>query len=686
MATTFDEKIPFEKKGLQLYGLFKRGDPERRLPLIVLLHGAGATAAYFDNSAVSVVKSFNSLGHDVLNISRPGYAGSVAPTTATPMKDSIAVFTDFIEQVYNEKASARHGNGGIILVGHSLGGAFSLSIAYEARERLPLLGVSSLGCLPVASSSSLLPDPDLEPHNPRFVVQTTPENVRKYMGEVEWVNLDALDPALIASVFEPILKSELKEYSSNEFYDYLVNRAFAGVNIPIQYLAAEAEIAWDNEKEGRPIFDDLVSRFKAAPEVESAILLGGGHNYEYSYNVGILWDKRKAFVEKLTSKNAASPISKKDTSKVLANGDVFTSVPLLDYAEATSPSTRSKFLKELKDAIVNVGFFYLKNTSVPDQVQTDFTQQSIALFDLPLEKKLEIEMVNSKHFLGYARLGQEVTALKNDFREQFDFATELPAPGPDEPLYRNLRGPNQWPDSQVLPKFRATIETYMDHIDKLAETFSSLVAEALDLPSTAFDQFFDKPQQNKLKLIKYPEPVDSKPDEDTQGVGPHKDSCFLTFLLQGTPHTGLEVQNKAGVWLPVKPIPGTLVINIGRALEAITGGVCTATTHRVNLRPENYKDSEGNSLGPRYSFAIFQGVSLDVAAEKINLNIPQHIKDLVKDDKVRSDAEATFNQMFNGNIGEGTLIARVTSHQDVAQRWYPDLLAQALEAQKGRYQ
>lgn len=206
----------------------------------------------------------------------------------------------------------------------------------------------------------------------------------------------------------------------------------------------------------------------------------------------------------------------------------------------------------------------------------------------------------------------------------------------------------------------------------------------MDLPAAAFDQFFDYPQQNKLKLIRYPEPVVD--EGDTQGVGPHKDSCFLTFLLQGTPHTGLEVQNKAGIWLPVTPIPGTLVINIGRALEAITGGVCTATTHRVNLRPANYRDSAGQPLGPRYSFAVFQGVSLDLGIEKISLQIPPHIKDLVKDAKVRSDAEATFNQMFNGNIGEGTLIARVTSHQDVAQRWYPDLLARALKAQKDGYQ
>lgn len=53
MAKTFDEKIPFEKNGLELFGLFKRGDRQRALPLIVLLHGSGATAAYFDNSAVS---------------------------------------------------------------------------------------------------------------------------------------------------------------------------------------------------------------------------------------------------------------------------------------------------------------------------------------------------------------------------------------------------------------------------------------------------------------------------------------------------------------------------------------------------------------------------------------------------------------------------------------------------------
>lgn len=203
------------------------------------------------------------------------------------------------------------------------------------------------------------------------------------------------------------------------------------------------------------------------------------------------------------------------------------------------------------------------------------------------------------------------------------------------------------------------------------------------MPPSAFDQAFDTPQQHKLKLIKYPSPSSDKRDEaNSQGVGAHKDSGFLTFLLQATPHHGLEVQNKAGDWIPAPPVPDTFVVNIGRALEALTGGVCTATTHRVNLQQENYVDAHGNPLGPRFSFPVFQGVSPDLSKERISLTIPNHIRDLVKDDQVKSDAEATFNEMFATSIGEGTFVARVTSHQDVGQRWYPEVLAKALKGQK----
>jgi isopenicillin N synthase-like dioxygenase len=40
-----------------------------------------------------------------------------------------------------------------------------------------------------------------------------------------------------------------------------------------------------------------------------------------------------------------------------------------------------------------------------------------AFFDLPLEKKLEVDVVNSKHFRGYACSGTEKTATISDQRE-----------------------------------------------------------------------------------------------------------------------------------------------------------------------------------------------------------------------------------------------------------------------------
>jgi isopenicillin N synthase-like dioxygenase len=224
----------------------------------------------------------------------------------------------------------------------------------------------------------------------------------------------------------------------------------------------------------------------------------------------------------------------------------------------------------------------------------------------------------------------------------------------------------------------------MAEIETLAISLSHLIAEALEIPPNSFDKFFETPQHNKLKLVKYPVPP---PETDTakngvQGVGPHKDGSFLTFLLQATPHVGLEIQNKNGDWIKANPIPGTLVINIGRSLQALTGGVCTATTHRVVLSPENFVDAKGHDLGPRYSFPIFQGVKVDMEGEDINLNIPGHIKDLVKDEKVRSEAEATFDKMFGESVRQAIFISRITSHQDVGARWYPELLREALEEQK----
>jgi isopenicillin N synthase-like dioxygenase len=56
---------------------------------------------------------------------------------------------------------------------------------------------------------------------------------------------------------------------------------------------------------------------------------------------------------------------------------------------------------------------------------------------------------------------------------------------------------------------------------------------------------------------------------------------LTSYLLQASPHKGLQAQNTNGQWIDCEPITGTLVVAIGQGLEALTGGVCASTTHRV---------------------------------------------------------------------------------------------------------
>lgn len=213
--------------------------------------------------------------------------------------------------------------------------------------------------------------------------------------------------------------------------------------------------------------------------------------------------------------------------------------------------------------------------------------------------------------------------------------------------------------------------------------FTSLIAEAIGLPSNAFDKFFDQDQQHKLKIVKYPDLAElglSGEGIEGQGVGPHKDSMLSSYLLQASEHRGLQVQNSSGKWVDCPPIPGTLVVAIGQGLEALTAGVCASTTHRV-LSP-----SPGS--GARFSIPFFQGVSLDAEFETLDLDteIPEEIRDMrrkvVEANGGRlDDVEFTFRKGKWKCLGEATLFNRVKSHQDVGERWYPELLKKILEEQ-----
>ncbi|TFK20751.1 iron/ascorbate oxidoreductase [Coprinopsis marcescibilis] len=342
----------------------------------------------------------------------------------------------------------------------------------------------------------------------------------------------------------------------------------------------------------------------------------------------------------------------------------FTSIPLLDFSLALSQTTKSLFISQLQHALINVGFIYLSNHPVLPHTSRllPFIPK---LFTLTQEQKNKTAMVNSEHFLGYSKLGGELTKGKVDWREQWDFATKHTCRWKKgDPDYFRIWGPCQWPEEELLPGFREALEAYLDAVQDLSYQFSSLVAESLGLGPDGLAKFYDKDEfmQHRAKIVKYPVPPEGG---EGQGVGPHYDAGFLTFLLQASEHQGLQVQNLAGEWVDAPPIPGTFVVNIGKALEFVTGGVARATSHRV-LSPR------GDT--PRYSVPFFQNISLTIRLSDEVMQFPPEILNL-RDE--RGDVAATdsvnFTEFNKEPSGKVNLIGRVKSHPDVGERHYPAL-------------
>ncbi|KAH9943893.1 hypothetical protein B0H21DRAFT_747434 [Amylocystis lapponica] len=348
----------------------------------------------------------------------------------------------------------------------------------------------------------------------------------------------------------------------------------------------------------------------------------------------------------------------------------FSSIPILDYAILADAARRPDFIAQLRHVLVNVGFLYLANPPVAQADIDAVVEYAPKLFALPQEAKNAIRMVNSEHFFGYTALGAELTKGKTDQREQFDFGTPFESRWvPGEPEYLRLWGAVQWPDEEQLPGFKDTMLRYLKQVEQLSYAFVGLIAEAFDLPRDTLATYFEAEgfMQHRAKVVKYPAPLDNVSSD--QGVGPHFDGSFLTFLLQASPHPGLQVQNLAGEWIDAPPIPGTFVVNIGKALEIVTQGLARATSHRV-LSP-----AKGST--PRYSVPFFQNISPRVCLGDLTIQFSREILKL-KEERGALGAVDSVNYTEYDRFPSGhvNLIGRVKSHPDVAQRHYPVMFKQ----------
>ncbi|CAN7073011.1 unnamed protein product [Brassica oleracea var. botrytis] len=251
----------------------------------------------------------------------------------------------------------------------------------------------------------------------------------------------------------------------------------------------------------------------------------------------------------------------------------------------------------LKKACLDSGFFYVINHGISKEVTDKAFEQSKKFFALPSEEKMKV-LKNEKH-RGYTPLYDQIPDPENqvqgDHKEGYYIGSEVPRDDPqwDRPFY----GLNTWPNPDVLPGWRETMEEYHQEALRVCKAIAKLLALSLDLDADYFDspEMLGKPIST-LRLLHY-EGI-SDPSKGIYGTGAHSDYGMIT-LLATDGVMGLQIckdrNAKLQKWEYVPSIEGAIVVNLGDMMERWSNGLFSLLfffTIKINIAPGYFKWTE----------------------------------------------------------------------------------------------
>tara|TARA_B100000749_G_scaffold180280_1_gene139208 strand:- start:1087 stop:2085 length:999 start_codon:yes stop_codon:yes gene_type:complete len=256
------------------------------------------------------------------------------------------------------------------------------------------------------------------------------------------------------------------------------------------------------------------------------------------------------------------------------------SLPIVNVSGLLSPAIadRKDVGKELEDACLNYGFFYITGHSVSSELRASVFERAQEFFALPTSVKEKINLANSSCNRGYEPLkGQTLEpGQPPDLKEGFYSGSEIPEDDQRVKDGKFNHGPNQWPD--VVPEFKTVMAEYHLTMLKLGRLMMRGLALSLDLTETYFDGFCVD-EIATLRILHYP-PQPLNPISGEKGCGAHTDFGTITLLMQDD-CGGLQVWIEEKGWVHVKPMPNTYVANLGDMMARWTNARYRSTRHRV---------------------------------------------------------------------------------------------------------
>ncbi|VAH86321.1 unnamed protein product [Triticum turgidum subsp. durum] len=215
----------------------------------------------------------------------------------------------------------------------------------------------------------------------------------------------------------------------------------------------------------------------------------------------------------------------------------------------------------------------LVNHSVPDDVVESMKANIQQFFQLSAETKKRFAQEQGQ-LEGYGQLFVVSEDQKLDWADMLFLYTQPP----------EMRNTKFWPDQPAA--FR-----YSDAVKDVSDSLLATMAKNLGLKREAIADKCIRGMQ-KVRINYYPPCAQP---EKVVGLSPHSDANLLTLVLQVNHVQGLQIKRN-GSWLPVKPVPGAFVVNIGDMFEVLTNGRYRSIEHRAVVDPKE----------ERLSIAAFQ--------------------------------------------------------------------------------
>lgn len=292
-------------------------------------------------------------------------------------------------------------------------------------------------------------------------------------------------------------------------------------------------------------------------------------------------------------------------------------IPIIDISPVFSEhvADRKRVAAEIRSSALNMGFFYVKNHGIPEDIIRKCREQVLKFFKQDEEKKNLVSKKYSKFYNGYsARRSTHVNPTESlDHRESFMFRYEAnlegkdPAAVPAE-VQKYIRGEHfLWDGTAHLLHFKDDVIAYWLACLRLARRLVRIFALSLDLPEDYWDDKVTYPGADGV-FNYYPPQTREEARDNAVNLGSHTDLQLFTLLCQDQV-AGLQVLNPQGQWIKAPPVAGTLVVNIGDFMMRLSNDIYNSTVHRVRNESLEERVTMPFFFGERPNFSQTRRIS-----------------------------------------------------------------------------